>query len=75
MADPPTAAPPDVVFDGITYDSARGRVVVFGGLGVLAGSGGMQNNLVDTIWEWEATGWTRHTPVHSPGERFEAHLI
>jgi hypothetical protein len=47
----------------MTYDAARDRVVLFGGMG--AGS----VRLSDT-WEWDGQTWTRRFPVESPSTRF-----
>ena len=44
----------------MTYDSLRGRVVLFGGSG-----GGFLND----TWEWDGSTWTRVFPANSPGPR------
>jgi len=46
----------------MAYDSARGRVVLFGG-------GGNSYLLGDT-WEWDGSSWTERTPSVSPSARF-----
>ena len=46
----------------LAYDSARGRVVVFGGL-----SGSTR---LDDIWEWDGTSWTeKHPDAPTPSAR------
>ena len=44
------------------YDSARGRVVLFGGINDSTGY------LSDT-WEWDGNVWTQRTPAQSPPAR------
>ena len=46
----------------MAYDSARGRVVMFGG------SGNATGYLVET-WEWDGNRWFRRTPLTSPPAR------
>src|SRR5207249_2202662 len=46
----------------MAYDSARGRVVLFGGLGL----GGCRRG--DT-WEWDGTAWIEKAPATSPSAR------
>jgi hypothetical protein len=43
---------------GMTYDAARGQVVLFGGF-----SGSQEFN--DT-WTWDGTDWTPRSPAHAP---------
>ena len=57
---PPTS-PPARVVPAMAYDSARGRVVLFGG----RRRGGL---LADT-WEWDGTTWVEKTPATSPPAR------
>ncbi|MBK8974736.1 MAG: hypothetical protein IPM29_02310 [Planctomycetes bacterium] len=57
----PAVSPPARVDHALAYDSARGRIVLFGGQG---GSG----RLSDT-WEWDGTTWTQRTPTASPPAR------
>lgn len=49
--------PPGRPDAGIAYDSRRGRLVMFGGIGV-----------VDT-WEWDGSTWTQMQPASSPPAR------
>lgn len=59
---PATGAwPPARLLHSMTYDAARGEVLLFGGA---AGS----VELGDT-WVWNGTTWTQRTPVHSPAPR------
>jgi hypothetical protein len=54
----------DRTYPASAWDSARGRLVVFGGLG---------NNLVQgDTWEWDGTTWTQRTPQNSPAPRLRA---
>jgi hypothetical protein len=56
----PAVSPPARYRHALAYDSARGRVVLFGG-----------NNgavLADT-WEWDGNTWTQQTPTTSPSAR------
>lgn len=45
----------------MAYDSARGRIVMFGGSG-----NAYPSELGDT-WEWDGKNWTRGQPTNSPG--------
>lgn len=54
--------PPARAGTAMAYDAARGRVVLFGGLG------SAQNNLQDT-WEWDGQAWLARTPATSPSAR------
>jgi hypothetical protein len=47
---------------GMTYDAARGRAVVFGGIT------GFSVALGDT-WEWDGATWQARSPVHAPAAR------
>lgn len=67
LAQGPTWSSPSVVPEGrsrhaMAYDAARGRTVLFGGWRTGVG------NLGDT-WEWDGSGWIRHTPAQSPPAR------
>ncbi len=57
----PAVSPPARYSHALAYDSARGRVVLFGGYG----SGGA---LADT-WEWDGAVWVNVTPPVSPPAR------
>lgn len=52
-----TLRPPARGDTNIVHDSARGRVVLFGG-----GGGGALND----TWEWDGTQWLQRLPAHSP---------
>ena len=47
----------------MTYDSVRGRVVLFGG-------GNTYGPLADT-WEWDGADWTQRTPTTAPEARMD----
>src|SRR6266849_1330877 len=55
----PTQAPPGRAFAAMTYDSLRGRTVLFGG------SSNASSNFGDT-WEWDGINWTQRIPSTSP---------
>ena len=63
----PAASPSARVRHAMAYDSARGFVVLFGGLDA-SGSGGSLVAKSDT-WEWDGTAWHLRTPAHSPSAR------
>lgn len=66
----PATAPPAVVWPGMAYDSARDRVVLFGGLPASLSTAGM-----DDTWEWDGTTWTEITPAaRPPGRGVHGHL-
>ena len=52
----------------LVYDAARGRVVLFGGIG---GSGAY---LADT-WEWDGSGWTNVTPPSGNPSARKGHAL
>ncbi len=54
----PATSPPAREYHAMAYDSARGRVVLFGG----KGTGSLV--LADT-WEWDGSTWTRKSPANS----------
>ncbi|MEM7199454.1 MAG: kelch repeat-containing protein [Planctomycetota bacterium] len=58
----PTVAPPPRARHAMVLDPARGRIVLFGGLGAAG------NVRADT-WEWDGSAWTRITPMNSPVAR------
>ena len=46
----------------LAYDSARQRVVLFGGRDRFG-------NLFDDVWEWDNASWTERTPASGPSAR------
>jgi len=61
-------SPPELIDYALAYDSARGRVVLFGGIefpfsGTFTGT-----------WEWDGTSWVDRTPATSPSPR-SAHAM
>ena len=54
------ANPPARDAHAMAYDSARGRVVMFGGY-----DGGVFGD----TWEWDGNNWRRRTPLSSPAAR------
>jgi hypothetical protein len=59
----PATSPPARQQHALAYDSARGRVVLFGGYG--SGDG-----LLSDTWEWDGTDWTQKNPATSPPARY-----
>ncbi len=58
----PVHTPAGLGWHGMSYDSLRNRVVVFGGI---------RQDQIDTgeTWEYDGVDWTRITTVNSPGPR------
>lgn len=52
----------------MTYDSARGRTVLFGGRDVLTEFG--TNTLYGETWEFDGDSWEQRFPAHSPPARY-----
>ena len=57
---PPAPSPRSEM--GMTYDAARGEVLLFGGRGRRA-------RLDGDTWTWNGTSWTQRFPAHSPAPR------
>ena len=57
----PDNSPPERSPCRLVYDSARDRVVLFGG--------GFGNPYPDDVWEFDGTTWTEATPTPSPTPR------
>jgi hypothetical protein len=51
---------------GMAYDTADGRVVMFGGSG---------NGYLDDTWTWDGTDWTQQHPAHAPHHRYDAAMV
>jgi hypothetical protein len=62
----PATSPAGRVGHAMAYDSARGRVVLFGGYYSPA--------LGDT-WEWDGNAWIRRTPTTSPSARWKHAMV
>jgi hypothetical protein len=58
----PATSPPWRPTTAMTYDSARGRVVLFGG-------GANETGYLNDTWEWNGTVWTEIDPAKSPSTR------
>ena len=56
----PQVSPPARHANVLVYDSARSRVVVYGGHG---------DNPLGDLWEWDGAAWTQRTPALSPPAR------
>jgi hypothetical protein len=57
----PATSPPPRWITAMAYDSARGRVVLFGG-------GDYNGPLADT-WEWDGFAWQQRFPAQAPAPR------
>ncbi len=57
----PTTSPSARAMAAVGYDSARKRVVLFGGVG---GTGDLQDT-----WEWDGTNWVSRTTTGTPPRR------
>ena len=61
VATTPATSPPGRYGQAMVYDSARQRIVLFGGAGDVG-------DLADT-WEWDGSTWIQRTPAASPPPR------
>src|SRR5207249_3318430 len=61
----PATSPPARESHAMAYDSARGRVVLFGGID------SSRSLLLGDTWEWDGSMWVEKTPATSPPARFE----
>lgn len=57
--------------NGMTYDRARQRMVLFGGYSPLAPGVGAMND----TWEYDGTDWTQRTPANSPPRRLSMSMV
>jgi len=58
----------------MTYDSVRGRVILFGGNSVLFGRDRSDNHYLGDTWEWDGYKWSQFD-IPGPPPRAEAVLI
>jgi hypothetical protein len=56
----PTNSPPNRYIDAMTYDSAHGQVVLFGGFG---------GSYLNDTWLWTGNNWTQANPATVPPAR------
>jgi hypothetical protein len=68
---PASARPPGRNQVAMAFDSARGRVVLFGGYGY---PGGVGTRLRDT-WEWDGSRWHNVTPAAGSPPATDAHAM
>jgi N-acetylneuraminic acid mutarotase len=59
----PATSPPARGFHTMTYDAARGEVVLWGGLG---GCPGSCSGPVNDTWVWDGTNWTQRLAPNAP---------
>jgi hypothetical protein len=62
-------SPPHRTHQGMAWDEARQRVVLFGGL-----VPGTWQLLGDT-WEWDGSAWTARQPANAPSARYGAAMV
>jgi hypothetical protein len=55
-------SPPPRSGQAMAYDSARGQVVLFGGVGA-------NNTVLSDTWTWDGSNWTQRLPASSPPAR------
>ncbi|MFH1109499.1 MAG: kelch repeat-containing protein [Planctomycetota bacterium] len=63
----PATSPSARYGHAMVFDSARGKIVLFGGSSVMPGGSG--SPLGDT-WEWNGTNWTQRAPATVPSVRY-----
>ena len=63
----PTQSPPARTGQQAAYDSARDRIVLFGGIDA-------SGTKFDDTWEWNGTTWQNMSPVHTPPARRNARM-
>lgn len=61
-----TSAPPGREFAAMTYDSARGRTVMFGGDQFIYNPGTVVAPFLADTWVWDGSSWVNVTPAVSP---------
>ncbi|MEY3231103.1 MAG: hypothetical protein RL689_1192, partial [Planctomycetota bacterium] len=62
-----TTGPSARIGAGMSFDSARNRVVMFGGMAA-------DGSLLDDLWEWNGTSWTQVVTAVKPSIRFASPL-
>jgi hypothetical protein len=62
----PTASPSPRGHGPLTYDSARGVCVMFGGY---------DGTALGETWEWNGTDWTQRNPAASPAARYHHAMV
>ena len=68
----PSPAPAPRSAHAMAYDSARERVVMYGGVVLDPGTG--QATTSDEVWEWDGVHWVPQIAIASPGPR-ESHAM
>lgn len=62
----PAVSPPARDRPAMSYDAARGQLILFGGRG--------NGFNFDDTWTWDGSTWTQRTPSQSPPSRYSAAL-
>ncbi|MGH9126546.1 MAG: Kelch repeat-containing protein [Acidimicrobiales bacterium] len=70
LAKAPAPAPTARTGAAMTFDAARGDIVLFGGAST--GSGGTTSGLQADTWTFDGTNWTQQTPGSGPPARTAA---
>jgi len=65
------SGPPPRTFPALAYDSARRRLVLFGGNRVLFGTGEETRTFLDDMWTWDGSAWLQ-IETTTPSARAEA---
>lgn len=60
----PATRPPARIGHALAFDAARGRIVLFGGSGVMGG-------LLGDTWAWDGTTWSELAPATAPLPRLD----
>src|SRR5688572_27919115 len=56
------AGPPARSDAAMSYDAARGKTLLFGGIGSIG-------TILGYTWEWDGSTWTQLSPANSPSPR------
>ncbi len=65
----PSSSPPPSAGGSMTYDSATGSMLLFGGSTAYQGNG-----LINSVWGWNGANWMLQSPTTSPPARLDASM-
>ena len=68
----PASSPSARVSHALAYDSAHGKIVLFGGDTSADHSDPMPGVALQDLWEWDGSTWTERTPALQPPARWSA---